>query len=375
VRYYYDPARPDPSLYFFWRINVTASYGTTWNQLGCEVEWLNSSNVDLTSPGITVITSGDESSYPNSNLYDNNTSTFHQFAGSTLPAYGGVVFDGLSEPGVQSITMQAHASFADRMPKTFTVQKSRGDGSWTDVATFTNVPAWTGNEKRTFALSVSVTSSAATSQAQTVSAAGSTGITATVATSQAQGSAVSASASSIATVVTAQAQGAAASGAGSTGAQAATSQGQTTAGQLSAISSTETTVTTSQAQGAQAVAGISSAASIATAQAQSSSVTAGTQSDATVQAGQGQSGTAIADTATSAQISTSQAQTASATARAYDVTIAAVQTSQAQAVSGAILVSSGSRGTLSVSLQIHPAVMARINVAATVRGTITVRPR
>jgi hypothetical protein len=156
IKRYYDPARPAPSGDFAWRIYVTDSYGTSYHQLGCEVEWLNSGSVDLAPTNIATITSGDEGSFQSAVLYDNDSSTFHQWLGSTLPKYSGVEFYGTTAPAITAISIKAHASFPDRMPKTFKVQRAPNadGGAWVDVATFTNVPSWTGNEKRTYSLGI-----------------------------------------------------------------------------------------------------------------------------------------------------------------------------------------------------------------------------
>lgn len=307
----------------YWRILVTASYGTTWNQVGCEVEWLDAGNTDLSYPGIPVITSGDEGGLGSANLYDNDASTFHQWiGGSPLPLYSGVNFSAAtSTPAITKVSLTAHASWASRMPQSFKVQKSTSGNSndWTDVATFTNEPAWSANEKRTYTLVSASAATAATKQAQTTSATGSVGVAATVTSSQAQSASAQALASTPAGASTAQAQSTIATGSVGVNAQVESAQAQSTSAEAQAILEIDSTAATAQAQGTQAVGSVSVDATASSAQAQATSAQSGISLTGTIAAAQAQSSTAVGGVSIAGDAATTQAQTTHAEGFATNV--------------------------------------------------------
>lgn len=133
----------------YWRINVSANNGSAGNVAIAEMELRASSGgADLTTPYPTL-TSGDESSFPFINALDNNTSTFHQWLGATLPKYAGVDFGSATKDIVQ-ISITAHMSYSDRCPKDFSIQWSDDGSTWTTAWSVTGQTGWTSGQTRVF---------------------------------------------------------------------------------------------------------------------------------------------------------------------------------------------------------------------------------
>lgn len=119
----------------YWRIYVTASNGTTWHQAGSEMQMatiLGGANV---CTGGTAISSGDESSFPASNLFDGSTTNFHQWLGSTLPKWVGYDFGAGNAKDIVELRMRSHADWIDRMPSAFQFQYSDDGSTWTTLWT------------------------------------------------------------------------------------------------------------------------------------------------------------------------------------------------------------------------------------------------
>lgn len=114
-------AAPALSLdHLYWRIYVTASNGTNWHQGGSEWEMaLTAGGADQCTGG-TPFTSGDESGFEVANLFNNNTSDFHQWGGPTLPKYAGYGF--ATPKAIRQLRMIPHNGYVDRMPKDFLIQ-------------------------------------------------------------------------------------------------------------------------------------------------------------------------------------------------------------------------------------------------------------
>lgn len=133
----------------YWRINVSANNGSAGNVAIAEMELRASSGgADLTTPYPTL-TSGDESSFPFINALDNNTSTFHQWSGSSLPKYGGVDFQAETKDIVE-IAITADSTYYARCPKDFNIQWSDDGSAWTTAWSVTGQTGWTSGQTRVF---------------------------------------------------------------------------------------------------------------------------------------------------------------------------------------------------------------------------------
>lgn len=135
----------------YWRIYVTASNGTTWHQAGSEMQMATALGGANVCTGGTAISSGDEGSFPASNLFDGSTTNFHQWLGSTLPKWVGYDFGAGNAKDIVELRMRSHSDWVDRMPSAFEFQYSDDGASWTTLWTMNGQGAnWSSAAYTTF---------------------------------------------------------------------------------------------------------------------------------------------------------------------------------------------------------------------------------
>lgn len=130
-----------------WRINTSAIDGGNEFALA-EVEFRATVGGTDLSVGGSGYASNSNGTYPPSNAFDKNASTF--YTGGSEPAWLAYM---LSTPAyIGEVMLQARPSAADQSCKDFTIEYSVDNINWTVQATVEGETGWTNGEVRTFSL-------------------------------------------------------------------------------------------------------------------------------------------------------------------------------------------------------------------------------
>ncbi|AXQ69197.1 tail protein [Caulobacter phage CcrBL9] len=138
-----------------WRILVTASQTDTYATIS-ELKFYNRSGTQIATTGGKVVDTNSHATYPASQAFDGNTSTYWssiQQTSTGLFGGPGYLFATAVDVGSIKITSTGTDFNTTNSPKTFVVQYTDdGGASWTTYATYSGQTAWGDKEERTFVL-------------------------------------------------------------------------------------------------------------------------------------------------------------------------------------------------------------------------------
>lgn len=133
-----------------WRIRIDQCQSGNYAALG-EVEMHDTvGGGDLCSGGTPACDAYYQTGYEADKAFDNNNSTMWNSGGGSLPHWIQYSFSGTTHL-VEVVLRARHDGWLENSPKAFAVVVSHDDGlTWCQVASFTNLSAWSLGEARTF---------------------------------------------------------------------------------------------------------------------------------------------------------------------------------------------------------------------------------